>query len=213
MRRTIVALFAFALYAMGLQAQKPQEILDKAATAFGKAGGVSFSFLLTNTNTKTKAANFSQKGEAQVQGNKFRIVTDAGTTWFDGKTQWTYIKEQNEVNVSSPDGEELAAISPVSLLNSYKAGFRLKGKGNKKQGSQTLHCVEMTPQQKNSQVSRYEVNVDAATAQVASITIYSKDGNVTAIKLTNYRPKQSFADKTFIFDKKAYPKAEVIDLR
>ncbi len=99
MRRTIATLFAFALYAMSLQAQKPQEILDKAATAFGKAGGVSFSFLLTNTNTKTKAANFSQKGEAQVQGNKFRIVTDAGTTWFDGKTQWTYIKEQNEINV------------------------------------------------------------------------------------------------------------------
>jgi outer membrane lipoprotein-sorting protein len=210
-------IFSFCLFLLACvatsHAQDAKAILDKASESYTRSSGISAEFLIKNTNSRNKAGAYSQTGKALIKGNKFKIESGEGTTWFDGKTQWTYVKNNNEVNVSNPDGEELAAVSPVSILNLYKSGFSLSSKGTTTDKGRSVYKIEMKPQKKNTGVNRYLILIDKQTFHISSITIDSKNGNNTTISILKYQSGLSLADKTFIFDKKEYPQAEVVDLR
>lgn len=49
-------------------------------------------------------------GVIELKGEKFVLKTDDGITWFDGKTQWSYLRSSDEVNISNPTGTELQAL-------------------------------------------------------------------------------------------------------
>ena len=208
--KKIIFLFAFAvLYFTGTYAQNAKSILDKASNSFMHSGSVCVEFSIKTLSNKNKSSAFSQSGKAYIKGNKFKIETGEGITWFDGKTQWTYVKSTNEVNVSNPDGEELAAISPVAILGLYKAGYSLSNKGTKK----NMYCIQMTPLKKNTGVGGYQIFIDKQSYHISSILILNKNGNKTTISVTKYQSGLSIADNIFIFNKKDFPRAEVVDLR
>ena len=71
-------------------------ILDKTSKVIGHKSGVSASFTLNNPTT----GNVS--GTIAVKGGKFNARTPQAIVWFNGKTQWTYMKKNNEVNISTP---------------------------------------------------------------------------------------------------------------
>ncbi len=212
MKKIISALLFLGLV-LHVSAQDAKSILDKASSAFLQNGGVKAEFTIRNVNKKQKASSFVQTGKAAIKGNKFKIESSEGVTWFDGKTQWTYVKDNNEVNVSNPDGEELASVSPISILNLYKSGFSLSNKGVATENGRGVYKIEMKPQKKNATVNRYLIMIDKQTSVISSIVLESKNGNLTTISISKYQSGQTFADKTFVFDKKDYPKAEIVDLR
>lgn len=210
-------LFSFFIFllacATSLYAQDAKSILDKASESYTRSGGISAEFSIKSANVHNKSGVFSQTGKALIKGNKFKIESGEGITWFDGKTQWTYVKNNNEVNVSNPDGEELAAVSPVSILNLYKSGFSLTSKGTTTDRGRTVYKIEMKPQKKNAGVSRYLILIDKQTSHISAITIESKNGDNITISILKYQSGIALADKTFTFDKKEYPQAEMVDLR
>ena len=61
-----------------------------------------------------------------MKGDKFLLETEGVTTWFDGRTQWSYLASSDEVNVSEPTLEELQSINPYSWLSLYKQDYKLK---------------------------------------------------------------------------------------
>lgn len=213
MKKIVLAFSLLVFCSVALFAQAPKDILDKAASAITQNGGVSVDFSIKSSNSKSKSGVMSQSGKAWIKGNKFKLVSSEGTTWFDGKTQWTYVKANNEVNVSNPDGEELAGISPVSILGLYKSGFKLDNKGVGSDRGRAVYKIEMTPQKKNSSVNKYIVNIDRQNYQITSITLNSRNGNNVVIALQKYQTGQNLSDKTFVFEKKEYPRAEIVDLR
>jgi outer membrane lipoprotein-sorting protein len=213
MKKTAASFLLLFVFCAISFAQDARAILDKASDALSRSGGVSAEFSIQNKNSRNKSANFTQSGKAYLKGNKFKIESGQGITWFDGKTQWTYVKQNDEVNVSNPDGEELASVSPVSILNLYKSGFSLANKGMASERGRTVYKVEMKPQKKNSGVNRYWVNIDKHTSHISSIIIEAKNGGSTTISILKYQSGISLPDKMFVFDKKEYPHAEVVDLR
>ena len=99
-----ICLFGLAL---PLSAQKldAQDILDRTATAFRQAGGIQADFTV---QTYAKGAlQGSSVGTIRLKGEKFLLDADGVKTWFDGRTQWSYLTNSDEVNVSEPTPEEL----------------------------------------------------------------------------------------------------------
>lgn len=207
-----LGLFMLACFAISY-AQDAKTILDKASDVYLHAGGVSAEFYIRNTNGRDKSKVYTQTGKAYISGDKFKIESGEGVTWFDGKTQWTYVKSNNEVNVSNPDGEELASVSPVAVLGLYKAGFVLANKGTGVDKGRSVYKIEMKPQKKNAGVTRYVLLVDKLSSHISSISIENKNGNNVVISILRYQSGLSLPSKTFTFDKKDYPKAEIVDLR
>ena len=211
MKLKIILLFSLCI-TLNAGAQNARAILDKAADTYNRAGGVTATFTLDTKDLKAKQT-YSFDGKVLMKGDKFKIETPDGITWFDGKTQWVYLKDSQEVNISTPTGEELQAISPSAMFNIYKSGYNLTYKGEKTVKGKTVQEVEMTPQKKNSDITRIVVQIDKRTNIFSSITISYKSDLQNVLAINTLQTATNLPDATFIFNKKDYPKVEVIDLR
>ena len=110
MKRNILLLAGLLLACLCGHAQhdtKARDLLDRMAEAYRQAGAVSIRFAGT------------QSGTLEVKGDKFHLKSGGVETWFDGKTQWSYVEQNGEVNVSTPTPEELRGVNPYALVNSY----------------------------------------------------------------------------------------------
>ena len=112
----LIALLSLPVIAQQQQSQA-KVILDKTAEAFRKAGGVKADFTVKAvTNGLVEGV---ENGTIQLKGEKFVLKTSDIITWFDGKTQWSYMVRNDEVNVSTPTQEELQQINPYTFLYMY----------------------------------------------------------------------------------------------
>lgn len=207
-----LSILAFLLCIFCLNAQDAKSILDKANLAYNNAGGITASFTINSEDVKGKTV-YSQDGKAYLKGNKFKIDVPDGITWFDGKTQWVYAKGGDEVNVSNPTGEELAGVSPSVLLSLYKTGFKLNYKGEKKENGKTVYVVEMIPVGKKTEFTKMNIYIDKATNIFTSVSTFGKDGVNNHLIITKLQTGVNLPDNTFVFNKKEYPKIEIVDLR
>lgn len=208
-------LFTFILLATltaTVSAQNARTILDKASEAYNKAGSITVSFTLDAKDIKAKNT-YSYDGKAYMKGNKFKIEIPDAITWFNGNTQWVYVKDTEEVNISNPSGEELQGISPSVLFSVYKKGYNLSYKGEKRAGGKILQQVELTPQKKGADITRILVEIDKATNIFSTITLTDKSGIQNILSIKNYQTGNNIPETTFTFNKKDYPKAEIVDLR
>lgn len=205
-----ICLFGLAL---PLSAQKPdaQDILDRTATAFRQAGGIQADFTVQTYAKGTLQG--SSVGTIRLQGEKFLLDADGVKTWFDGRTQWSYLTNSDEVNVSEPTPEELQSINPYALLSIYKQGYHMKLGKTDVYGGKPAYEVILTASDRKKDLQCVIIYVTKDTFQPLCISMTQKGGNSVAIRITSYKAGESYNDHLFTFDKKAYPTAEVIDLR
>lgn len=212
MKKIITLLTLSIISLASLLAQDAKSILDKASDSFLQSGGATIKFTL-NTKEVKSTQIYSQDGTAYMKGDKFKIEIPGAITWFDGKTQWVYIEDNEEVNISNPTGSELQAISPSVLFSLYKTGYDLKYKGEKSLKEKTVMEIEMKAQHKKNQLQKIIVSVNKTDNTFAQITLYDNNGMENTLIVNKYTATNSFTDSFFVFDKEEYPDAEIVDLR
>lgn len=194
------------------RAQNPVSILDKAATAYENANGISASFTL-NTRSEVQKMSESFEGTIQMKGDKFTLITPDMSTWFDGKTQWTYVERNDEVNVSTPTGEELQFTNPAMLLRVYKKGFTPAYIGESTAANgKAAYDIKLTPKKKGDILS-VELQIEKFSGFPAKIKVEAKNGITNTIHISNLKTGVNQSDDFFVFKESEYPDAEVIDLR
>ncbi|PXX18276.1 LolA-like putative outer membrane lipoprotein chaperone [Hoylesella shahii] len=196
----LMCLSIFAFSASKAQTDKEaRQVLDKTAAIVGNKGGAQASFKLSNG--KLGAIN----GTISIKGNKFYARTAKATVWFNGKTQWSYMPSTNEVNVSTPNEIQQAAMNPYTFINMYKSGYKLS---MNKVGSD--YQVHLEAEKGNKGIPEIYVLVDASykPKQVKM----KRGGEWTTITISNFQHKK-LSDNLFSFNSKDFPTAEVIDLR
>ncbi len=213
MKNICILFLAFLpIFAFSQKDSKAKEVLDKSSEVFSKAGGVSAAFTLNVKNIKTKVTE-SFDGSIQMKGDKFYLSTPEADSWFDGKTQWVYMKGSEEVNVSEPSKEELQMLSPSVLFNIYKKGFNYKYVGERTdiKGKQ-VYEVELIPQKK-ADMQKMVIQINKISWMPTMITIVNKNEINNIIYINKYEAGKNYTDSFFVFDKKKYPEVEIIDLR
>ena len=189
-----------ALLPLCATAQSAKEVLDKAAQAVSNKQGISAKFNISGPNFSPT------NGTIYVKGKKFQATTSVATIWFDGKTQWTYMKDNNEVNVSNPSESELQALNPYNFINIYKKGFNytMTTKGNS-------YEVHLTATDKKRSIQEMYITVSKSGYVPTQVKMKQKKG-WTTINISNLKASK-LSDSMFRFNTKDYPHAEVIDLR
>ncbi len=208
--KLIICLFCASLSVA--MAQDARSILDKAADNFYKSGGLTAGFIMNSKELKSNTI-YSYDGHVWMKGEKFKIDMPEMTNWFDGKTQWVYIKETEEVNITIPSDDELQSMSPSVLFSVYKKGFTLNYKGQEAVDGKTAMVVELAPQSKKSSVKKLVVYIDKTTNFPSKLVMYDDNGYENTIIIRNLKSQQNLADSLFVFDAKQYPEVEIIDLR
>lgn len=208
----LIALLSLPVIAQQQQSQA-KAVLEKTAEAFKKAGGVRADFTLKAVNDGRLEGR--ENGIIQLKGEKFMLKTSETTTWFDGKTQWSYMVRNDEVNVSNPTQEELQQINPYTFLYMYQKGFSYKNLGTVKtyQGKAVWEVI-LTANDKKQELESITLYVTKSTYEPVYIQLQQRGQQTrNEITVTAYQTGLDYADHVFTFDRKAYPTAEVIDLR
>lgn len=197
---------------IGAHAQNAKDILDKAASAYENSNGISASFAMhTRSAGQNTGENF--EGTIQMKGDKFTLATPDMLTWFDGTTQWTYVERNDEVNVTTPTGEELQFTNPALLLSTYKKGFTASYKGESTApNGKAAYDVELTPKKKGD-IVKVDLQIEKYSNFPASITVTSKNGVSTTIRISQLQTGLNQPDRFFVFKEADYPNVEIIDLR
>ena len=206
-----VALCLSLIPAKAHQTPDARKILDETASLFTSKGGVKATF---------KADNFTEgnlqgsaTGTMCIQGNKFQMTTPDMITWYNGETQWIYLMRNEEVNVSTPSGDELQLTNPAVLLRQYKKGFAVQYKGTSTtRQAKSAYDITLTPKKK-SDIQQVDLQIEKVSHIPAAITITDKNGATVSIHISKWETGKNQADSFFSFNESDYPDAEVIDLR
>lgn len=203
MKKNILIFALMMLTAVSSSAQTSQQaknVLDKAAAVVGRKGGASASFSLNNPKTGTV------NGTIAIKGSKFHVTTPQAIVWYNGKTQWTYMKQTEEVSITNPTQAQQAAMNPYQFITMYKKGYDLS-----MTTSGSNYLVHLTAQNKQRGVPEMYILVNSKTYIPQQVKMKQKDV-WTTVNISNFQPKNQ-ADNIFVFQSKDYPKAEVVDLR
>lgn len=190
-------------------AQQPdaRDILDRAADAFRREGGIKITF-------SVRAPEGNTNGSIRLKGDKFLLETEGVTTWFDGRTQWSYLASSDEVNVSEPTPEELQSINPYSWLSLYKQDYKLKVAKTGNASDDTAYKVVMNATKRSQDMQCIILYIEKGSFRPLKLSMVqwgSKDAAVVFIN--SYQTGKNYDDSLFVFDRKAYPTAELVDLR
>lgn len=192
------------------QAQTAKQVLDKTAAKLKSAGGLQASFSATSFTGTTEAGSTS--GTICVQGNKFKLTAGNGTTWFNGKTQWSLLKGNDEVYISTPTAAELQSVNPYTFINLYQSGYKLSMKSTTYNGK-ACYEVTMNAQSKKSSISRMVVLIDKSSYYPQNVRIKQSNGNWIRLRVSSLATGKQWAANFFEFSKKDYPQVQLIDLR
>lgn len=196
----ITMLLAFASTSSFAQnAAQARKVLDKAATIIGRKGGATANFSISGKYGNTN-------GTIAIKGNKFRATTSDAIVWYDGKTEWTYIKKNEEVNVSTPTEAQQQAMNPYKFITIYKNGFNMSMTSNASD-----HNIHLVAQNQGRTIKEMYITVDKRTNLPKQVKMRQQNGWST-INITNFKAVDQ-NDATFRFNSKDFPHAEVIDLR
>ena len=179
--------------------RKAEEVLDKALSELSKTSGIRADFAGT------------EQGFLLLKGEKFYLNSGGIQSWYDGKTQWSYVADTEEVNISHPTREELQAINPYLILMRYKTDFDYNYKGTQTRNGVKGHEIVLTPKHSgNREVIRVFIS---HSHQPLAIKVEQDGRTMREINVIKYQTNQKLEDGMFRFNKSLYPNAEIIDMR
>ena len=145
-----------------------------------------------------------QTGDITLKGNRFRLTLAGNETKFDGKTQWVYMSEYNEVSITEPTADELRELNPLVMIEHYVATDRIAmGEDGE---------INFYPQMpKESEYFKVELHMNKLNLPTRLI-VHQSNGNKITIYFEQLK-KASIDNSYFVFDIAKYPNVEVNDLR
>jgi len=189
-----------------------KKILDAVSAKFRtyKSPQATFTYVIENGQGKALS---TQKGTVSMKGTKYRVSIPGMEIFSDGRLNWNYDKNANEVTIKEID-VNASEMTPQKLFtNFYDKDFLYKLNGEKKQGGKVLQEIELTPNNKNRPYHKVYLLVDKATKTLYNARILEKTGNRYSYTINSFNPSASVPDSHFVFDKSKYPGVEVVDLR
>ena len=153
----------------------------------------------------------SETGFLLLKGEKFYLNNGNVQSWYDGKTQWSYVADTEEVNISHPTLEELQGINPYLILMRYKTDFNYTYKGSQTRNGVKGHEIVLTP--KHSEQSEVIRVFISKTYHPLAMKMEQNGQTLSEINVISYKTDQKLEDGMFRFNKSLFPNAEIIDMR
>ena len=212
MKNLIFIILALIIPNVGAaQSADAEAIIEKASRIYNEWGGMEIKF---SANIRSEKNNISEsfEGSLVMKKDKFVLKTPDMLTWFDGKSQWTYIPRSKEVNLTTPESDELRYLNPMIILQDPNKDFKVSYIGEStSSNAKSAHDVLLVPK-KRDDIEKIEIQIEKNTSLPVKLVVTMRNNihstvSIKDIKASN--PKENI----FTFPEKDYPGTEIIDLR
>lgn len=226
MKKLTILILLFLGSISTLFAQKDTEaaeILKKISAKYKSFEVIKSDFYFTIVNQQA-SIRVTQTGTlfTKSKTNKFRVTLygpeNAANPIIeqeiisDGKTQWTYLKKNNEVQVTNADNTE-EAMNPAKIFTIYEHGYKYIYNGEKKENGIVYQEIDLTPENADKEFFKVRLTIDKLKKQIYSALIFDKNGNKYTITIRNLTGNPPIAENFFTFDVKEHKGVEVVDLK
>lgn len=143
---------------------------------------------------------------------KYKVIMTDQDIITDGKTQWTYLKKDKEVqvaNAAKTDDE----MNPAKLFTVYEKGYKYVYTGDQKVNGKLCQVIDLAPEDEKKTFFKIRLMIDKAKAQIYSAILFDKNGSHYSYTLSNFTPNVKVTDADFTYNKSAHSGVEVVDLR
>jgi len=130
----------------------------------------------------------------------------------DGKSQWTYVKKNKEVELTDVDNSN-ESLNPAQIFTIYEKGYKYVYNGDAKVDGKLCQVIDLTPEDEKKPFFKIRLSIDKVKKQILSAMIFDKNGSRYNYVIRTFTPNVKVSESTFTFDKKNYPGAELVDLR
>lgn len=205
-------LFPFLISGQGLKAQdlKAKAILDELSLKTKSYSSIKVDFsVIAQGKDKSKKPD-TQKGTLQVKGNKYKLDIKGQEITSDGKTSWTFLKDNNEVQVNDVDPDANDGLSPTTIFTIYEKGYKFRFESETSR-TQTIDLYPVNPDKKKFHTLK--LIIDKNKKQIISCTALMKDGSTMEYDINSFVTNISLPESAFSFDPKVHPGVEIVDLR
>lgn len=216
MKKLFIAAFLVIGSMMSVMAQseaKAKVILAEVSKKYRSYDVIKteFSYTLENPEAKIKEV---QAGTIFVKSklNKYKVILKGQELISDGKSQWTYLKADKEVQVSEVDNSA-DALNPAKLFTIYEKGFKSVYTNDTKVNGKMVHNIDLSPTDTKRSFFKVKLQIDKLNKQIVNAIIFDKNGNRYTYSIKTFTPNIKVPESTFAFDAKLYPGVEVVDLR
>lgn len=215
MRETLIVVCGVILFsAVSVFAQDNSKAVLSALTK--EVDSYSSLYVEYNMLTENKQLNTSKRdaGKLTASKNRFKLTTGNLEVYCDGETQWSYIKDANEVTISlaDPDGDDIFS-NPVKFITGQRKDFKYKYKGEVEVDGKVLTEIDYYPKDLQAPYSIIRMHLDQKKMQPHSIKYFGKDGVLFTLNLVQYKPNIPVTTTEFTFNPSGIPEIEIVDLR
>ncbi len=190
---------------------KAEQVLNEMSKKYQayKAFTADFTYSLESPSSGVKD-NF--KGNITVKGDKYHLKLTQQEIYNNGVTVWTYMKEENEVNITdyAPDEDD---ITPSKIYTMYKKGFKYVMNDEANENKALYYVIDLIPEDKSKQVFKIRMTINKTDYSVKKWKVFEKSGNRYNYSIIKFTPNPPVDDKSFVFDKTKYKGVQLVDLR
>lgn len=178
-----------------------------------------FSFIIDNQQAGVKQTRYGTL-ISQSKTNKYKItIYNAGSKndveqeiINDGKSQWTYLKKDKEVQLS--DAKAGAdGFNPAKIFTLYERGYKYLYTGDQRIAGKVYQAIDLSPEDDKQQFFKIRLLIDKAKKQIYSALVFDKSGSKYTYTISNLTTPANVPASTFTFNAKAHPGVEVVNLK
>ncbi|MDR1199704.1 MAG: outer membrane lipoprotein carrier protein LolA [Prevotellaceae bacterium] len=193
-----------------------RKILDAMTRKINSYTSVSIDFNIVHEDNQNKITD-TENGRIVAKGkdfSKFKVTMTDSEVYCDGKTKWLYMKDVDEINITSADFDsEEMNDNPVKFFTVDRQDMKYSHKKTFIENQRELDEIDFYPKDRNAAYSIIRLHIEKTTNHPLSIKYFGKDGNSYIINVDKITPNLMIDDKIFDFDTAKYPNAEIVDLR
>ncbi len=182
---------------------KAKTILDAVSANYKAKKNMYFKF---SYGTGRGSVSKTETGIFYSTPTQYKLNIMGNEQIFDGKKVYNISKEDQEVTIAKPNGNE-KALSPTNYIDDYRNGYTVTYAGK----SDALELIKMVPV-KDEGIKSVVLYINSTKKQVSKIVQTSAGDDIAVITIVEYKENQNLNNSVFTFDKNKYKNYLITEL-
>ena len=201
----LIAMLQLPLFAQN-GADKANALLDRALAGLKADVPVRMDYTYRVLDEDGEALQ-QDRGVMYVDNGRYALLMQEMKVWCDGMTQWSYMREVDEVYVTDAVSDEAQNLSPLHIMEHYRTGraVSLVDDG-------AVAVVTLQPMADDGMES-VELHIRKNGNRLVKMVIYMPGQGSVEVLLDGYAAKCGADSSVFVCPVDEFRTAEIIDMR